>query len=217
MGKRGKSENKKAITNIEMSVAIILFVAAVFSIILIFNLYYKPDKINPAVLDDFEKNFLNYADDFTKVGVYVNPGSCINVSLNDNLNNPAVFFDNSQVGSHLDGGRLTFNGSFGDYYEIYNFSSNNMNFFGDCLSSDYNYTIPVQGKIFLGDKLNTIALGFSNTNIVIKDENDVELINTHKAPPKGVEVLAKTFFILVYNNQSSQIKIENCQVNVQIW
>ena len=228
MKKRGKLRNKCGITNIEMSVAIILFVAAVFSIILIFNLYYKPDKINSSVLDDFEKNFLDYANDFTKVGVYVDPSSvpssvtCFNISFNNNLdkNNLGVFFDNTQISSSLNGDYLAFDKKLGNFYEIYEFSfpiSNNPIY--GCNSVSYNYTIPVQAKIFLIDKLNQTASSFSNTNIVVKDESGGIIFNSNKVAPKGAEVLAKTFFILVYDNISdpNNPKIKNCQVNVRVW
>ncbi len=222
MIKRGKL-SKRAISNIEMSIALILFIGAVFSIVLIFNSYYKPDKINPAVLDDFERNFLKQAHDYTKVGVYAS-GNCINVSLNDNLNENTgeigVFSDNNQVSSNLEDNYLTFEGSVSRaFFEIYEFSFPIVNTVprGSCNTVDYDYTIQDQGKIFLASELNETVSEFTNTNIKIKDEDNLELVNTNKAPPKGAEVLAKTFFILVYENQINPQKIKNCQVNVQIW
>jgi hypothetical protein len=213
MIKRG---SKKAISNIEMSVAIILFVVAVFSIILMFNVYYKPEAISYSVLDDFEKSFLEYADNFTKVGFYVtNPGpGCLNITLNDNIqgNNLGVFFENIQSSSSLGVENMVFDSKGPGFYELYLFSFPVKPYSGNCVSISPVYTIPDQGKIFLSSKFSQIALNFNDTNLVIKDDQGIIYSNS-QVPPKGAEVLSKTFFILVYDNE----KIKNCQVRVQRW
>jgi hypothetical protein len=64
----------------------------------------------------------------------------------------------------------------------------------------------------LSSKFSQIALNFNDTNLVIKDDQGIIYSNS-QVPPKGAEVLSKTFFILVYDNE----KIKNCQVRVQRW
>jgi hypothetical protein len=212
-----KKRGKKGISNIEMSIAIILFVTAVFSIILIFNVYYKNDKIDASFLEDFEKTFLENSENYTKIGIKVNGPGCINIPLNKNLNsgNLGVFLNNSQISSKVEGDRLYFESFSDKYYEIYSFPLTNLIYTRSCADSSYTYTVQGQGQIFIKNRFSQIASTFSNANFVVKDDSGIELYDSGKIPPKGAEVLSKTFFILVYDNDDKKIK--NCQVNIQVW
>ena len=175
MVKRGK----RGISNIEMSIAIILFVAAVFLIIMIFSLFNKSVSRDYALLDSFERNFMKEAQNYTKVGVYVNNTKvgvyvnsqlCINVLFNNNLNknNIAVFFNNSRASSNLNGDYLTFEGNH-SYYEVYELSfPANKPYSTACNLVDFNYTIPVQGKIFYDQDLINLKYDYDHDYSAIK-------------------------------------------------
>ncbi len=209
-----------------MVAAMILFILAVFSILIIFNVFNKQKSINSHSLDDFERTFMEKADNFTKVGINIagtGATHCVNVAFNENLGqeNVAVFLDNERVSSSLGEGSLVFDAKDG-FFEIYNFSFEveDPGFSESCIKVDnnYNYTIPTSGKIFSSDKLNDTALSFEDANFVISYQgsaNTIELVNTNKKSPKGADVFAKTFFIKVFDQTDKQIK--NCQVNIQVW
>lgn len=210
-----------------MTLAIVLFVLAVFSILILFNFFYKPLQKNQQVMDDFEREFLKSAGNYTKVGVNATKRGlfeCLKMPLNSGLDGAQdhlFVYDKDENSKRFrlepGGSNIIIEGS-SSYYEIYrfNFNPNIDASIIECLDlSEYDYTIFTNGKIFDSFGLNETALGFPDANIIIKDENMNVLVNTSRKAPKGADVFARTFFIKVFDQE--QKKIKNCEVNVQKW
>jgi hypothetical protein len=230
-------ENKRGITNIEMVVAIILFVLAVFTIVLGFNAFHKTSADKDKILENFEQNFLAKAQDFKKVDVYVSfSGSptCLKIPMNENFKNAvqdnmSIYYDGNLMDFNLesDGNISILNGGIG-IYEIYLFSFNVSNSrTSNCVLVDYNYSLPSQGKIFSYEMLENINNTYSDYagyetlkqeygndfTMIINDESGNEMFSMKKSKPVNAEIFARNFMIKIYD----QNKIVNALVHLEIW
>lgn len=239
MRKRG-IVSKRAISNVEMSVALVLFVGMVFAIILMFNVFYKPVSRDHNLLDDFEKKFMAEAKDYTMVGVHASGDipNCFNVSFNDNLKKTdadyiGVFYKDELIDKRIEGENLFFENVEAGFYEVYNFSFpviKTQNLFLNpwtCAGTKYAYTIPIKGKIFDSQDLLNIRKDYTLNYAGLEEKFGVNFeiafvgyelppdLDMKKRAPVGAEVLAKNFFIKIYDR--SKEKIKDVQVNIRVW
>lgn len=227
---------KRGVTNIEMIVAIVLFVLAVFSMLIMFNIYKKPSVSSSNTLDLFEQKFLSQAQTYKEVDVNVSStsgsSSCFDIPLNENLenanqNNVTVYYDNSQVNFDITGGSLSILGMSGIYrIYLFNFAVPSSSFSGTCDTADYNYTIPTTGKIFSYDSLDGMNSTYYSDynslrnmygrdfNLIISNVNGPVLFEMKRTKPVNSEVFARDMMIKVYENKTGII---NAVAHVEVW
>lgn len=231
------NKNKKGFTHLEMITAIILFVFAAFSIILLFNNYSKSHEISYSTLDFFEKNFLDKAGNFTKVDVFVSPSSspCFKIPLNPNLYNlPSniIIFGNREAAFSKDSNYFFIEDTDVNLYEIYSCSFSTLSTgltlsINDCEEVSYNYSLHLKDKIFSYAQLQAINDSYYNGSyndlkksfdfagdFSMKISNDTTtLFEMTRQKPLRAEVLAKNFEIKIFKDK----KIITAVVNLQAW
>jgi competence protein ComGC len=229
--------NKKAFTHLEMITAIVLFIFAVFSVVTLYNYFSSAKEVDSSMLDIFQANLLEQAGNFTKVDVFVPSFSddCFNISLNSDIGdlqeNTSVYNNNQRTNFSINNNISIHNEGAG-IYEIYSFSFNASNLndrlpSGECVNVDYNYSLPLKGKIFSHEKLQKIKEDYYNDydglkqdlkfqgdfSLVIENETTT-LFNMTRQKPLRADVFAKNFPIKIFNLDG---KIINAMVNLQVW
>ncbi len=183
--------NKRAVTNVEMVVAIVIFVFTIFSMLILFNVFHKAENESNS-LEEFEQRFLERAGNYTLVGAKCN--SKFNYIYN-------LSFELNRVSVPSDCGSADVVYSIPTYGKI--FSYEQLDKMNQSYYNDNDYEV-LKGE-FGGDFI-----------LSIRGESGESIFSMTKEKPQGSEIYAKNFRIKVYN-KNRQNPILNAIVNVQTW
>jgi hypothetical protein len=183
--KRGM--NRRAVTNVEMVVAIVIFVFTIFSMLVLFNVFHKADNKSNS-LDAFEQNFLESAGNYTLVEEYCGPEAHYKYTFSFEL---SPFFPTGECSSTVVYSIPT-TGKIFSYAQLAEMNQR--------YSTDYDTLKAEFGSDFI---------------LSIKYENGTSMFSMVRTKPSGSEIYAKNFRIKVYDEVNA--KIINALVNVQTW
>jgi hypothetical protein len=176
--------DKRAVTNLEMVVAIVIFVFTIFSMVMLFNVFHKPS-IQGNSLDEFEQRFLDRAGNYTLVEAYCysqahyiytfsfetstfSDGKCNPLNAVYSLPTSGKIFSFNQLGEINS-----------DYYSDY-----------DALKNEF-------GSDFV---------------LSIKKEDGINMFSMTRAKPSNSEIHAKNFRIKVYDGSGIINAMVNVQI-----
>jgi len=217
--------NKKAIHHVEYAIAVSIFIIAVM-FVLYFSHFTSRD-VGDRSLDYLEKAFREKTET-SVMKVSVVTGGCnsgCNISLNSNLptsTNHLVILENGvPIKFKLENNFLYFKGDSTNYQlvesEDLNYTPNFPDYY---LPSDYNYSLPYEGRLVSSKKLAGLNYNYSseyNTlkqefgldkdfSIEIKNVNGTKLFDMSMGIPPGIQVYAKEFRIRMINSTAEEFE-----------
>ncbi len=184
--KRGM--NRRAVTNVEMVVAIVIFVFTIFSMLVLFNVFHKAENKSNSI-DEFEQSFLEGAGSYTLVGANCNSVvyEVYTFSFESNYVSPVTGCNPDNVVYSVP--------KYGKIFSYEQLMAINQRY-----STDYDGLKSEFGSDFI---------------LNIKYENGTSMFSMTRTKPSDSEIYAKNFRIKVYDNVNSEII--NALVNVQTW
>jgi len=175
--------SKKAVTNVEMIVAIVIFIMTIFTMLALFNVFHKAENLGNSA-DTFEQKFLEVSGNYALYEVYIDNQAYLNYTLSFEPYNICIpsACPASAVYSIPSHGRI--------------FSYKQLVLMGQKYKNDYE----------------TLKIEFgTDFNLNIKDESDKSLISMTRTKAAGAEVYAKNFRIKIYKNNEVINAIVNVQ------
>lgn len=231
MKKRGVA---RAVTNIEMIIAMTLFIFSIVLIVYYINFIGIEREPSDVLLNILEKNIrkeaeISYNSIYLTIN-YSNPAQCFNITKHSTIIEENKTFVERRISFEIDDDWLLINNSDEKKYVIYTFPFNVTVPYSISLQNcvplekeDYNYSIPFEDKIFVYENL-TRLLSKSYEDLKnewnFKDDFSINLSVTGQSlsmggiKPLQAAIRARQFSIKTINKTGDTF---DGIVNIQVW